>query len=116
MRDDRERLFHILEAMERIEQRTAPGRDTFDQDELVQVWVVHHLQIIGEASRGLSSIFRQEHSDIPWAQIIAMRNILVHDYFGIDVEEVWGAVEHDLPELKHRIEAILQTMPDPGTT
>ncbi len=67
----------------------------------MQTWIVHHLQIIGEAVRGLSDEIRSAHPDILWAQIAAMRNILVHDYFGIDLEEVWAAVADEAPVL-HR--------------
>ena len=107
MRRDRQRLEDILEAIERIEKYSGGGRATFDRDELVQTWVLHHLQIIGEAVRGLSDEIRGAHPDIPWAQIAAMRNILVHDYFGIDLEEVWTAVVRDLPQLKAKIAAAL---------
>ena len=107
MRRDRQRLEDILEAIERIEKYASGGRATFDRDELVQTWVLHHLQIIGEAVRGLSDGIRSAHPDIPWAQIAAMRNILVHDYFGIDLEEVWTAVVKDLPQLKAKIAAAL---------
>ncbi len=79
MRRDRQRLEDILEAIERIEKYASGGRESFDRDELVQTWIVHHLQIIGEAARGLSDEFRSAHPDVPWAQIAAMRNILVHD-------------------------------------
>ena len=107
MRRDRQRLEDILEAIERIEKYASGGRESFDRDELVQTWIVHHLQIIGEAVRGLSDEIRSAHPDIPWAQIAAMRNILVHDYFGIDLEEVWAAVVRDLPQLKAKIAAAL---------
>ena len=107
MRNDREYLLDILEAIGRVERYAARGRDAFDREELVQTWIVHHLQIIGEAARKLSSEFRAAHPEIPWAEIVAMRNVLVHDYFGIDEEEVWSAVQRDLPELKRKIEAIL---------
>jgi uncharacterized protein with HEPN domain len=107
LRRDRQRLEDILEAIERIEKYASGGRATFDRDELVQTWVLHHLQIIGEAVRGLSDEIRSAHPDIPWAQIAAMRNILVHDYFGIDLEEVWAAVVRDLPQLKAKIAAAL---------
>ena len=69
MRRDRQRLEDILEAIERIEKYASGGRATFDRDELVQTWVLHHLQIIGEAVRGLSDEIRSAHPDIPWAQI-----------------------------------------------
>ncbi|OGW89400.1 MAG: nucleotidyltransferase [Omnitrophica bacterium RIFCSPLOWO2_01_FULL_50_24] len=108
MRDDRERLQDILEAIERIERYSAKGRKAFESDELVQNWIVRHLQIIGEATRSLSLDLREKHPDISWSKIIGMRNILVHDYFGIDVDVVWSAVERDLPELKRKITALLK--------
>ena len=108
MRDDRERLQDILEAIERIERYSAKGRKAFESDELVQNWIVRHLQIIGAATRSLSLDLREKHPDISWSKIIGMRNILVHDYFGIDVDVVWSAVERDLPELKRKITALLK--------
>jgi len=110
MRDDRERLLDILEAIERIEKYAAQGQETFERNELVQTWIVHHLQIIGEASRTLSADLKDQHPEVPWSKIIGMRNILVHDYFGIDVDVVWSVVERDLPDLKRQIEARLQEL------
>ena len=100
MRDPKERLRDILEAISQIERYSARGRDAFFQDELIQVWMIHHLQIIGEAAARLGRDFHQAHSQIPWSQIVAMRNILIHEYFGVDLEEVWATVERDLPNLK----------------
>ena len=108
MKDDREHVLDILEAIERIERHTRRGRSVFEEDELVQTWVVHHIQILGEAARQISESLRTAHPEIPWSQIIAMRNILVHDYFGVDVEEVWTTVERDLPDLKAKVAAILE--------
>jgi uncharacterized protein with HEPN domain len=110
MKDDRERLLHIQEAIERIEKYAKRGKAAFARDELIQTWILRHLQIIGEACRVLSPELKTQHSDVPWSDIIGMRNILVHDYFGIDVEAVWSAVERDLPVLKKKIEAILLEM------
>ncbi len=110
MRDDRERLLDILEAIERIEQYAHLGREAFTQDELVQVWMVHHIEIIGEAIRGLSQTFRAQHPEVSWAVIVAMRNVLVHHYFGIDADEVWSAIERDVPELKRNVQAMLNEM------
>lgn len=100
MRDDRERVLDILEAIGRIERVSARGRDYFYDDEMAQVWVIHHLQIIGEAVRGLSSEFVAANPEVPWSDIIGMRNILVHHYFGIDRDAVWNVIEDDLPALK----------------
>lgn len=86
MRDEKERLKDILDAIEKIEKYGIKA--SFDEDELIQTWIVHHLQIIGEAAAKLDSLFYEKYPEIPWSQIIAMRNILVHDYFGIDLEEV----------------------------
>lgn len=110
MRDDRERLIDILDAIAKIEKYAVQGKEVFDRDELIQTWVVHYLQIIGESSRSLSRQFRSRHADKPWSQAIAMRNILVHHYFGIDKEAVWSAVQKDLPDLKVQVEAILREL------
>lgn len=108
MRRDDQRLRDILESIERIERFTTGGRDAFDAEELVQIWVVHHLQIIGEAARALSEPIRSKYPQVPWAVIVGMRHILVHDYFGIDLDEVWSAVERDLPSLRDQVEGILR--------
>jgi uncharacterized protein with HEPN domain len=107
VRDDLERLRDILEAIERIEKYTARGRAEVYQDELVQTWIVHHLMIVGEACRALSASFRTDHSEEVWAQAAGLRNVIVHEYFGIDLEIVWDVIERDLPLLKQRLQAIL---------
>jgi uncharacterized protein with HEPN domain len=107
MTRDRDRIEDILDAIERIERYVDKGRQVFDDDELVQTWIIHHIQIIGEAVRRLSEPLKSHCDDIPWSAIIGMRNILVHDYFGIDLEEVWSTVEKDLPELKAKLTPIL---------
>ncbi len=107
MRDDRERLRDILEAIERIQRYASRGRDAFLTDELLQTWVVHHVQIIGEAARQISEMLKAAHPEIPWPAIVAMRHVLVHQYFDVDPEEVWITVDRDLPDLKRKLEVIL---------
>ena len=107
MRDPTERLRDVLEAIERIEQRCTGGKAAFAADELLQVWVIHHLQTIGEACRSLPEEFRQHHVQVQWSRIIGMRHVLVHHYFEIDVDIVWSVVERDLPKLKTGVTAIL---------
>ena len=105
MRDDRERILDILEAVENIERHTRKGRAAFEGDEAhPQTWVVHHLEIIGEVvlKAGLRTSTR--HPEVPRPQIVAMRNLIVHEYFGIDLDEVWQVVERDLPELEAEAE------------
>lgn len=103
MRDEKERILDILEAIERIQKYAARGRDAFEHDELIQNWIVHHLQVIGEAAANISSDFTDAHPEIPWPKIVGMRNILVHHYFGIDLNVVWSAVENDLPLLAENL-------------
>ena len=79
----------------------------FDQNELIQTWVVHHLEIIGEAARAIPQDFRNLHPEISWRQINGMRNILVHHYFGINQDRVWAVVEQDLPVMKTSVDALL---------
>ena len=110
MRSDRERLQDILEAIERIERHANQGRELFEKDELVQIWMVHHFQIIGEAASRISENLVGSHPEVPWPQMVAMRNVLVHDYFGVDVDEVWNTVANDLPPLKAAITAILESV------
>jgi uncharacterized protein with HEPN domain len=112
MRDDREKLQDILEAIERIERYAVQGRQAFEQNELIQTWFTQNLQVIGEASRSLSSAIRDQHPAIPWTKMIGMRNILTHNYFEIDFDIVWIVVEQELPSLKQSIEAILRSLPD----
>ncbi len=110
MRGDAARARDILAAIARIESRTQAGQSTFDADEMLQVWVIHHLEIIGVAAKGLSEEFRSAHPEIPWHNIAQMRDRLIHGYWSIDLEIVWAVVERDLPPLK----ATLRSDPTPG--
>jgi uncharacterized protein with HEPN domain len=74
----------MLEAMENIERYASQGKETFEQDELIQNGIVRHLQIVGEAARAMPQEIRGRAPHIPWSQMIGMRHILVHDYFRID--------------------------------
>jgi len=107
MRDDRERLLDIKEAMENVQKYASRGKDAFKNDELIQTWILHHIQILGEAAARLSDEFQERNPDIPWFKIIGMRNVLIHDYFGIDIEAVWSVVENDLPVLYDQIIRLL---------
>jgi uncharacterized protein with HEPN domain len=109
MRSDRERLDDILAAADKILSKVAEGRELLATDPMVQVWVLYHLQIIGEAARTLSLEFRRKHPDKTWGKAAGLRNILVHHYFDIDHDEVWRIVEHDLPGLRNRVGELLNS-------
>lgn len=110
MRGDRERLLDMLEAIRKIEQYAHDESFTSPQDELVEVWMVHHLQIIGEAASRISDDLRKKHPEVSWGGMIGMRHVLVHGYFETDKDIVWKAVEQDLPKLKTQIEKMLSEL------
>ena len=116
MRDDRSCLQDILETIEHIEKYAARGRAAFEQDELVQTWIIYYFLVLGEAASGLSVEFRKLHPEKVWAEAVGRRNILIHRYFGVEVDLVWPVVENDLPVLKKMVQHILagECPPDPG--
>jgi len=89
MRSDADRLGDILDATAKIAERITESFDAFQGDEVLQVWVIHHLQVIGEAARGVSQSLKDLHPEVPWSEIVALRNILVHEYFGLNMHQVW---------------------------
>src|SRR5574338_969066 len=100
MRDDRERLLDMLEAIQKIEQYAHDESFSPQSEDLVEVWMIHHLQIIGEAASRVSSQLREKNPEVAWGGMIGMRHVLVHGYFETDKELVWRVVKHDLPNLK----------------
>lgn len=103
MNDDPIRVKHILECILRIQEWTASGRGAFLDNVMMQSAVVHELEVIGEATKALTGEFREAHPQIPWKGMAGLRDILVHDYGSIDVDEVWHVVEYDIPALKREL-------------
>jgi uncharacterized protein with HEPN domain len=107
-RDDVVLLRDILDAIRQIElylNRVSYLR--FVATRLLQDGVAHQLEIIGEAARNLSEDFREQHSEMPWQDIIGMRNRIAHAYFAVDVRAVWDTTKSDLPTFRAQIEQIL---------
>lgn len=71
---------------------------------------IKQMEIIGEASNHISVVFKTKFSDIEWAQIVGMRNVFAHEYFGIDSTLVWEIIKNDIPELKEKVERIQKTI------
>lgn len=111
MRDTRERLLDMLDSIERIDKYAVRGQEAFEKDELIQPWIVHHLQVIGAAASKLSADITNRHPEVPWRDIIGMRQILVHDYIGVDLGIVWNVVSSHLPPLKTQIQRLLLVYP-----
>ena len=108
MRNDLERMRDISEAIAKIEKYTVRGKAEFLKSELIQGWTLLQLQIIGEAVRSMSIETREKHSEINWRDIIDFRNLLVHEYFRVDLQIVWQILEQEIPTLKQQINTILQ--------
>jgi len=100
-------LRHIQDAVLKIESYTSVTRGIFMTTTHWQDAVVRQLEIIGEAAKRVSEELRSKYPDISWRRIAGMHDVLIHDYMGVDVSVVWEVTQRDLPELKHKIEAIL---------
>ncbi len=107
MKDERVYLRHILRCIKRIEEYTVEGRETFFGSALVQDAVIRNLQTLAESSRRLRETATAHHPDVDWKGLAGFRNVLVHDYLGVDLELVYRAVEHDVPRLKAACESLL---------
>ena len=108
MKDDRIYLQHIRDAITRILTYTASGRDAFLATPQAQDAVIRQLEIIGEAVKHLSAELRQQHPDIPWKRIAGMRDEMIHEYFGVDLNIVWNVVGQHLPAFSQGIERLLR--------
>ena len=106
MTRDRVYLLHIKEAIRKIERFTAAGRAEFFSSELVQDAVLRNLHTLSESTQRLSQELRDLHPEIDWRGISRFRNVVVHDYLGLDLEEVWSIVEKDLPKLRLQIQRL----------
>ena len=107
MKDDRVHLRHILECIAAIREYVAAGRATFVTDRKTRKAVLRELQEMAESTQRLSDECKQRHPSVPWRDIAGFRNVLVHDYLGLNLKRIWNIVEHDVPELETQIRSAL---------
>jgi len=108
MKDDRLYLIHIHECIGRIEFYVGGKTEQeFEDSTLIQDAVIRNLQVLAESTQRLSDETKEKENGIDWFKIAGLRNVLVHDYLGIDIERVWNILEKDLPALKSAIEKII---------
>lgn len=103
MREDSVYIHHIVECIRRIEDNSNPGREEFLHNHTLQDAVLRNLQTLSEATQRLSDEAKAGHPEIEWSRVAAFRNVLVHNYLGIDLDTVWEIVQRDIPELKRAI-------------
>jgi len=108
MKDDCVYLSHILECVRRIEEDTAGGKDAFFASRTLQDAVLRNLQTLAESTQRLSEDLKARCPQIEWRRIGAFRNVLVHDYLGIDIERIWEITQRDVPTLKTKVEGMLE--------
>ncbi|MBE0660750.1 MAG: DUF86 domain-containing protein [Bryobacteraceae bacterium] len=101
---------HVLECIARIARYTAGGRERFVADEMAQDAVVRNLQVLAESTQKIGAETKAAHSEVEWRSIAGFRNVLVHNYLGLDVGEVWSIVETDLPRLGAQMRAIREEL------
>jgi uncharacterized protein with HEPN domain len=104
-------LRHIIDAIGKIEKYlSGVSEESFVINSLVQDGVIRQLEIIGEATRHLSNEIKQMDDAVPWQDISDMRNKLIHDYFGVDIDTVWITAKEDIPVIKKQIEVIIKNI------
>jgi len=109
-RDYKAFVSHIIDSILLIEKYTESITfEEFEKDQKTIDAVIRNFEIIGEASNKLSKEFREKHPAVPWKSIIGLRNVLIHDYLGVDTLAVWGNIKKELPLLKKQIKAVLDS-------
>jgi uncharacterized protein with HEPN domain len=107
MKDDNLYFIHILERIERIESFIQGGREEFFQSRLVQDAVIRNFEVIGEAAKRVSKYSRGKYPAVPWKRIAGFRDILIHQYEGVELEKIWNIIAAELPAVKQEIAVIL---------
>ncbi len=109
--DDAARLHHILESARKAV-RFTQGKSAEDLigDEVLSLAIIRLLEVIGEGAAGISPKFKATHAEIPWRQMSAMRNHLIHGYFDVEPRLVWETVVADLPMLIEQVQAAIETL------
>lgn len=108
MKDNRAYLLHIRDAIERIRLYTRAGKRSFLSDSKTQDAVIRNLEVIGEAAKNISPAFRAKQAAIPWKSMAGMRDKMIHEYFGVDLDIVWAVVHKELPRVLRQIESALE--------
>jgi uncharacterized protein with HEPN domain len=110
-RDYRDYLLDIDYSLKQVE-KFVDGFDlnSFSSDDKTIYAVIRALEIIGEATKNISQKFKKEHGEIPWKKLADMRNILIHEYFGVNKKVVWQIIKRDIPDVKNKMQELLKEL------
>jgi uncharacterized protein with HEPN domain len=110
------RLGHIRDCINKVEYLSGKlySYDNFEEQWVEQDAIIRNLEIIGEASVNISDDLKAQYPDVAWIEMRGMRNFVTHQYFGIELSDVWSTVVNDIPVLKRQIEAIINDLENKG--
>ncbi len=109
MKDDKLYLIHIIECIEHIESYTKNvNKETFINTPIIQDAVIRNLQVMAESTQKLSEQAKQIQPEIDWHRISGFRNVLVHDYMGVDLERIWNIVINEISPLKNAVQEMIK--------
>jgi uncharacterized protein with HEPN domain len=108
--DERARLLHAIEAIDAIQRYTVEGREAFFADDKTRDAVIRNIEILGQAVKGISDDTRALEPAVPWRKIAGMRDVLIHEYFGVELGLVWDVVEDELPVLRPQLERLSERL------
>ena len=114
MKDDRPYLADILQALERVEEIGQRGREAFLADWLLQDAAIRNFEIVGEAAKRVSLALQTVHPEIPWADLAGFRDVLIHQYFRVDLEIVWALIEQRVAALRGDAARLVAALGEPG--
>jgi uncharacterized protein with HEPN domain len=107
MKDARAPIEAMLDALQRIERYSSGGEALFRSDAMTQDAIIKNLIVLGEAAKRLPATFRNQHAQIPWKRIAGLRDVLVHQFDGIRIDDVWDATQTPASQIKRELELIL---------
>ena len=107
MKNDSVYLHHIMDSITKIESYASVGKEEFLAVSHWQDAIIRNLEIIGEASKHISLPLKEQHPEIPWRNVAGLRDVLIHNYMGVDLQSIWNVVENDLPSLKRQLQVII---------
>jgi uncharacterized protein with HEPN domain len=107
VKDDHLYVLHIVERCRRVRRFVEPGREAFMTSDQIQDAVIRNLEVIGEAAKRISAVARANMPSLDWKAIYGMRDVLIHDYIGVDLDEVWNVACTRIPELMSILEDFL---------